>query len=118
MASSFDKLLLSGSTNGKQIKVVSTASGTANTIHTALSGITGYDEIWIYCVNSSVSVVKLTILFGGITSPDDEIEVAIPGKNGLILVVPGLILQNSLVVKVFAATANVLLISGFVNRIT
>ena len=33
------------------------------------------------------------------------------------MVVPGLVLTNSLVVKAFAATANVILINGYVNRI-
>jgi len=32
--------------------------------------------------------------------------------------VPGLLLTNSLVVTAFAATANVVLVGGFVNRIT
>jgi hypothetical protein len=115
----FSKVKLSGCTDGKQIKITSSGSGSAITIHTAVSGNTDWDEIWIYCANSSsTSVVKLTLLWGGTASPDDEIEVTIPAEGGLVLVVPGLILQNSLVVKAFAGTANVLLISGFVNRIT
>jgi hypothetical protein len=36
----------------------------------------------------------------------------------LVLVVPGLILQNSKVVKAFAATADVILLTGYVNAIT
>ena len=51
-------------------------------------------------------------------SPDDLIEVTIPAENGLVLVVPGLILQNELVVAAFAGSANLIMISGFVNRIT
>ena len=35
----------------------------------------------------------------------------------LAMVVPGLVLTNSLVVRAFAATANVILINGYVNRI-
>ena len=34
------------------------------------------------------------------------------------MVVPGLVLTGSLVVKAFAGTANVLLVNGYVNRIT
>jgi hypothetical protein len=34
-----------------------------------------------------------------------------------VLVVPGLILQNAKVVKAFAGTADVILLSGFVNAI-
>lgn len=51
-------------------------------------------------------------------APDGNIEVTIPGESGLFLVVPGLLLTNSLVVKAFAATANVVCVHGFVNRIT
>ena len=113
----FTKRALSGSTNGKQIKVVATATA-GTTIHTAVAGTSDFDEVWLWCVNSDTEDRKLTIEFGGVSSPDDLIEVTIPAENGLVLVVPGLVLQNGLVVGAFAATANVLLISGFVNRIT
>jgi hypothetical protein len=111
----YAKLKLSGSTDGKQIKVAATASA-GNTIHTAHA--TDLDEIWIYCVNSSGSSVKLTIEWGEATAPDGNVEVSIPAESGYLLVIPGLVLTNSLVVKAFAGTANVLLINGFVNRIT
>lgn len=111
----FTKLKLSGSSDGKQIKVVATASA-GTTIHTAHA--TDLDEIWLYCVNSSTSAVKLTIEWGEATAPDGNIEITIQPESGYVLVVPGLVLTNSLVVKAFAGTANVLLINGFVNRIS
>lgn len=114
---SFTKQLLSGSTNGKQIKVVATAT-LGTTIHTAVTGTSDIDEIYLYAVNSSASVVKLTIEFGGATSPDELIEYSVPAEDGLKLIIPGLPLQNSLVVTAFAGTANVIMISGYVNRIT
>lgn len=111
----YSKVQLSGGTTGKNIKVAATA--TAGTlIHTAHA--TSIDEIWLWCVNSDTSDRKLTIEFGGTTAPDDLIEVTIPAEDGLYLVVPGLTLTNSLVVRAFAATANVLSINGYVNRIT
>jgi len=113
----YTKRLLSGSTDGKGIKVVATATP-GTTIHTAVAGTTDFDEIWIYCVNSSASEVDLTLEWGEATVPDGNIEVTIPAEAGLMLVVPGLELQNTLVVKAFAATANVLILHGFVNRIT
>jgi hypothetical protein len=113
----YSKIALSGSTNGKQIKVA--ATGTAGTtVHTAQSGTTYWDEIWIYAVNSSTSAVKLTIEWGEASAPDGNIEVTIPGESGYSLIVPGLVLQNSLVVAAFAGTANVILINGYVNRIS
>jgi len=115
----FSKIEFSGSTDGRPIKVVATA--TAGTlVHTAQAG-TGadyYDEIWLYANNTSGADVKLTIEFGGTTSPDDLIEVTIEAEAGLNLIIPGLILQNSLIVRAFAGSANVLNITGFVNRIT
>lgn len=115
----FTKLTLTGSTDGKGIKVVQT--GTAgDTIHTAPADADDYDEIWLYAYNGHTAAVVLTIEFGGVAVPDNNIVVTIPNKAGLVLVVPGLPLKGNatpLVVKAFAATANVIVISGFVNRI-
>jgi hypothetical protein len=112
----FSKTLLSGSTNGASTLV--SASATPGTvIHTAQSGTSGLDEVWLYADNSSTSAVKLTIEFGG-TAEKDQIEISIAGESGLILVVPGLVLNNSLVTRAFAGTANVISISGYVNRIS
>jgi hypothetical protein len=112
----FSKVLLSGSTNGASTLVAATSTP-GTTIHTAVSGTSGLDEIWLYADNSSSSTVKLTVEFGG-TAEKDQIEINIPGESGLVLVVPGLVLQNSLVVRAFAATTNVVSISGYVNRIS
>jgi hypothetical protein len=112
----FTKEKLSGSTNGKQIKVAATSTP-GTTIHTAVTGTTDWDEVWIYVTNNHTAAVDLTIEFGGTTSPDDLIQQSIPSKTGLYLIAPGLILQNSLVVKAFASVANVLCVSGWVNRI-
>lgn len=114
----FTKKLLSGSTNGKSVKVAATASS-GTLIHTATSatGTAGYDEIWLYATNTSTSSVKLTIQFGGTTSPDDDVEFTIPGEAGPVEIIPGWLLQNSLVVRAFAGTANVITVNGFVNNI-
>lgn len=111
----YTKVKLSGSTDGKGIKVTQTASA-GDTIHTA--DATALDEIWIYVVNTSTSSVKLTLQYGGTTATDNDIEQTIPPESGLFLVVPGLLLTNSLVLKAFAASANVLVVYGFVNRIS
>ena len=116
---SFSKIELSGSTDGRPIKVTQTATA-GNTIHTAQSGTSAdeYDEVWLFANNTSGTDVKLTIEWGGVTSPDDLIEVTIEAEAGLNLVIPGLILQNSLVCKAWAGTTAVINITGFVNRIT
>lgn len=112
----FSKIDLSGSTDGKQIPVVATA--TAGTlIHTAQSGTANVDEIWIYATNPTATGVLLTIEYGGVLTAD-QIKVTIPSQTGLTTVVPGLVLQNAQVVRAFAATASAINISGFVNRIS
>lgn len=112
----FSKLALSGSTNGRGIAVVATA--TAGTlIHTAQAGTSGFDEVWMYASNPTASGVLLTIEYGGVTTAD-QIRVTIPSQAGLTVVVAGLVLQNALVVRAFAATASAINITGYVNRIT
>jgi len=113
----YSKALLSGSTQGKGIKVVeTTASGTI--IHTAVAGTSDMDEIWLYAVNSDATIRKLTFEWGEATAPDGNIEINVTGESGLVLVIPGLLLQNELVVRAFAGIADVILIHGYVNRIT
>lgn len=113
------KRKLTGSTDGKAIKIVQTATA-GDTIHTAVAGTTAgiYDEIWLWAYNGHTADVVLTIEFGGASVPDQNIVVTVPFKSGLVPVTPGLILQNGMVVKAFAATANVITIIGFVNAIT
>ena len=105
---------------GLAIKVAATATaGTA--IHTASSTATTIDEIWLYAVNSSASAVKLTIEWGETAAPDGNIELSVAAESGLVLVVAGLLLQGNAtpkVVRAFAATTNVILLHGYVNRIT
>jgi len=113
----FSKVKLSESINGKAIKIAAIATP-GTTVHQAVSGTTNLDEIWLYAVNSSGSSVKLTLEWGEATAPDGNIELSIGGESGLVLITAGLLLQNSLIVKAFAGTANVVMLHGFVNRIT
>ena len=110
------KEFLSGSTNGKQIKIVATATpGTL--LHTAVTGTVNKDEIYLYVTNNHTAAVNLTIEWGGVASPDDLIQQSIPPKSGKYLIVPGECLNNALVTRAFASVANVLCIGGWANRI-
>jgi len=117
----FSKVLLSGSTQGKAIKVAATAS-TGTTIHATGTSSSIIDEVWLYAYNSSASAVTLTVQFGGTTSVDNDIKLTIPATAGLTLVVPGLTLTGTgsaaNTVYAYAATTNVITISGYVNRIS
>ena len=113
----YSKVLLSGGTTGMNVKVAATSSA-GTTIHTAVSGTSNMDEVWLYACNTSGSDVKLSIEYGA-TSDDQRLtEITIGAEGGWVLVCPGLLLQNGLVIKAFAATTNVININGYVNRIT
>lgn len=114
----YSRQLLSGSTNGKPIKVAATATP-GTTIHTAVSGTSSFDEVYLWVANTSASAVALTLEWGGATDPDDLAckSVSIPANSPPIPIAPGLVLQNSLVIRAFAGAANVLNIEGYVNRI-
>lgn len=113
----YKKRGLSASVDGKGIRVAATASpGTV--IHTAIASKAAneWDELYLKAVNTSVSAVKLTLQWGGTVDPDDSVEITIPPETGLIEVIPGHLIQNSAIVRAFAATANVIVVHGYVNR--
>jgi len=117
----FTKVLLSGSTQGKPVKVVATAT-TGTTVHATGTSSSVIDEIWLYAYNSSTGPVALTVEYGGTTAPDQNIKIDVPPTSGLTLVVPGLILTGTgaaaNTITAFAGTANVVTVSGYVNRIS
>ena len=111
----YSSVILSGATNGRNVLVV--ATGTPGTlIHTAHA--TAHDEVHLWATNTDTTDRKLTIEFGGTTVPDDLIEFTVPAEDGLYALIPGLRLTGSVVVRAFCATANVVTIGGYVNRIT
>ncbi len=96
------KIPLSGSTHGRGIKVVATA--TAGTlIHTAASVTTDGegDEIVLYGRNDDTSARTLTLEWGGVTVEDDLIEFVMAANAPFQLLIPGLFLRNALVVRAF-----------------
>lgn len=118
----YTKVHLSGSTGGQPVKVVSTTGDPGTLIHTTGTSTAAIDEIWLYANNTSASEVKLTVEYGGVSSPDNRISVPIAAEAGLVLVIPGLILSGTgsagRNVRAFAATTNVINITGYVNRIS
>lgn len=110
-------VLLSGSTNGRQIKIAATATA-GTTIHTVTSTANAYDEVWLWAVNSDTVSHKLTIELGGTTAPDDLIEVTIPPESGPFCVLAGIRLSGGVVIRAFADTTNLVLVHGNVNRYT
>jgi len=117
----FSKLLLSGSSQGKAIKVSATAS-TGTTIHATGTSSSAIDEVWLYAYNSSTGPVTLTVQYGGTTAVDNDIKIDLPPTSGLTLVVAGLVLTGTgsaaNTIYAYAGTTDVVTISGYVNRIS
>ncbi len=116
----FEKKLLSGSTQGQPITVVQTAS-TGTTIHATGTSASIIDEVWLYATNTSATAVTLTVQYGGTGAVQHALIISIPAQSGLTLVVPGLVLTGdgttASTIAAYAGTASVVTISGYVNRI-
>lgn len=116
----FSKQILSNSTNGRGILLSNVSNTTL--IHTATNNASIIDEVWLYAQNTDTTARKLTIEFGGLTSPNDLIELTVPAEAGLVLVAPGLTLTGNATtpprITAFAANANLITIHGYVNRIS
>ena len=113
------RILLSGSTSGKPIKVVQTA--TAGTlIHTATSDATEMDAVYLWAANTSGSAATLTMEWGGATDPADLLtkSYSIGANSAPTVIANGQPLTGGMVVRAFSGTANVLTITGYANRIT
>lgn len=114
---SYSRQLLSGSANGRTIPIAATATpGTL--LHTALSGTTGFDEVYAWVSNTTGSAIPLTIEWGGNADPGDLIvkQLSIPPNSPPIPILTGQVLQNGLAVRAFAASAG-LNVTGYCNRI-
>lgn len=118
---SYSRIVLSGSTKGRAIKVAATGTP-GTTIHTGSSTNTTMDEVWLYAMNTDTQPRKLTVEWGGTSAPDDLIEINLAAESGLVLIAPGLPIQGdssaALVVRAFCSSANVITIHGYANRVT
>jgi hypothetical protein len=117
----YSKIPFSGSTNGRGVLVNTTSSNTC-VVHTSSTNTSVQHEVWLYAQNTDTTDRKLTIEFGGATSPNDLIESTITAEGGLILVVPGLILTGNAstapTITAFAETANVVTLYGYVTVVS
>lgn len=109
---------LSGSTNGKPVVVVGTASGSETTIHTQ-SG-TGYDHIKaLYATNIDSSDVELTLAIGS-TAVDGEIVanavVISPNETKKIILVNEKI-SSGVTIKAWGSVASKINLTGEILRV-
>jgi len=117
----YTKVLLSGSSYGEPELVVATSSP-GTTIHATGTSSSVIDEVWLYANNTSTSPVLLTVQFGGTSAPQYSKPITLAPQSGDVLIVAGLPLTGTgsavNTVYAFAATASVITISGYINRIS
>lgn len=119
----FSKVFLSQmGIGGHAVKIAGTVVGSATTIHTTGTSSSTYDEVWLWAYNSDSVERELCVLIAGTTQPDDEVKITIPAKIGWIPILEGQLMSGAfgtgLSVKAYAAAADVLMVRGYVNRIT
>lgn len=115
---SYSRVLLSGSTSGRNIPVAATATpGTA--IHTAIAGATAFDEVYLWAANVTAAAATLTLEWGGVTNPGDHMvkSFSIPANSPPIPIITGQVLNGGLLIKAFSDTASAINVTGYVNRI-
>ena len=115
----YARLLLSGSTSGRQIPVAATATpGTL--IHTAVAGAASFDEVYLWAVNVTNAARTVTVEWGGVGDPGDHAvkTYTLPPYSPRIPIVTGEVLNGGLVVRAFCDSASGVNIGGFVNRIS
>lgn len=116
----YSKEMLSSATDGQLVDLVATASpGTL--IHTVTTATLSKDEIYLWCANrATASDFLLTLEWGG-TDVTRQIKQIIPAQDGLHQIQPGMILAGTTatqVIRAFGTGTDLLLVGGFVNRIT
>lgn len=106
--------LLSGCTDGKGIKIAATSSpGTL--IHTAHA--TKTDRIWLSAMNMHSGTVEIQIQWGE-TTAGTEIRQTLQFRRGVEQIVAGMLLTNSLEVRIYASIADKVFIYGEIERTT
>lgn len=116
------KRVLSGSTDGKPLALSATA---ALTVHTCASSTNIFDEIYIYAHHNVAADLNIDIELGTSAS-GSRFTVAVPGKVGPVLIVPGVPIMGATTNPIIAAQPQIsatsqsstIYVTGYVNRIT
>lgn len=110
----FTKFLLTGSTDGRMIPLVATATpGTL--IHTATAGTASLDEIWLWANNVTNAPSALTLQWGGVLDPTDHMfkAINIPANSIGFPLALGIPIRNGLVIRGFSTNASSINVYGF-----
>jgi hypothetical protein len=109
--------VLSGSINGRGVKITSVTAASGTLIHTAATGTaaTTFDELYLYATNLATTAKLVTLNYGGTVS-GDKIPFTVPSRDGLYTLVQGLRLNGGVVVRAYAASACTVGVHGIANR--
>ena len=104
-------LMVDGQVTGIPIEL---SQGSVSTVHEAPAGV--LDEIYLWASNYSASSANILISVGDSSFPSGKvIEAQLAGKNGLVLVYPG-IPHTDAVIYAKASADNAINLIGFVVR--
>ena len=116
---SIQRIVLSGSTNGRPITVASVAASCNQAIHTAgaVTGADNVDEIWLYAIplTTSTGVKQLFLQLGSDSTADiKQLQLSNDPAAPNILVLPGKSLNNSLILSAWATSCASFALDGHV----
>jgi hypothetical protein len=124
----YSKIMLSGMNHGQALAITGVLPSSANTIHTAITGVTdpGLDEVWIWAYvqkdATGTNDRNFTITWGVSTATGaleyQRIPYVLAHGEGPVCVVPGWPLRNAQLVKGYATKVSEIAVAGYVNRIT
>jgi len=109
-------LVLSESSKGEGIPVVSESVGAPTLIHQAAVGESNtVEEVWLYAVNISAAIAKLTVLIDGVI---DDVRDLTP-DTGKAFILPGQRIKNGAKVEahVEIGQASSININGWINKL-
>ncbi len=116
----YSKILLTGSVAGQGIPVTGLLPSTGTVIHTGVTGAAGsIDEVYIWAFNTaSGSPREISFAIGPTTATGSRYTDTLPSGDlvGLQLVMPGLPVQATAVIKAYVTVVGSVNLFGYVHR--
>lgn len=103
---------LSGCANGTPKLVAVSSAGSAATIDTATSSTDDADFWYLWATNTDTSAIKLVVLVGGTTEPDNVVYAETIDAGMRVVVLDGYMANNSKTLKAYAGTINKITVDG------
>ena len=106
-------LPLSGSTNGQPFLL----TGGTDNLHTAAATVATSDQIYLWLCNSTGAECRIDLYLGDAVGANLVLyQFLVPPNSRPLFAMPGLLLNNGLIVYAVATAASVVTVFGFVVR--